>query len=611
MKGADTSELICRRCPHFIDCINGDGEYDYLHQRSEILSAPYFRSAPGSLPNPDGEKAYEYGDVVLIWDDVKLEIHKSFDVAFADLQKSISHLALNHSIIFDALRPLLSALAPYLSGEKKPSNPWGWKLSEIKKLLPDFSLNLEELRVALAPNLELLNPLAKYGEDLADLNRAEKARFSESDGATADRIAQEMMLNWLPDFLEILQGGAGCLSINHKKLTVTLSDERLRKIAAAAKANIFLDATAEREELALALGIAPAEIITIKQAAPEVSNPNLDVTQVAMGQRLGISSRRKDKDGSDTFLGKRINAVVNQLRADNSGVKTSTIDFKKNGANGAWWVDSRGFNDFESTGILVLIGTPTPNISALSAEFTVLYGRAPIEGTEAIKYPISLKGELPEGIEPFYEMNVSADSEFRDFVRRRVLAEIEQAIGRLRANRRPGEQLKVYFIGDYPLERQVNLIQASSITPEAMDKQEIFIKAVQGAIAQLKAEGRKPTQSAIAALTGYSQQYLSKLKKLLLMLLEPYIAKVVKKSAPTPDRQEADWVSGEYLPLLAKEPTDDLIQGISGVSEVYGGNFKQMWEETAAVAQVKILKELLLILPPGELRALSAVVKGA
>ncbi len=104
--------------------------------------------------------------------------------------------------------------------------------------------------------------------------------------------------------------------------------------------------------------------------------------------RLGIGSRRKNKDGGYTFRGKRINAVVSQLRADNPGVKISTIDYKKNGADGAWWVDSRGFNDFESSDILVLIGTLTPNLSALSAEFTVLYGRAPIEGTESIKYTL-------------------------------------------------------------------------------------------------------------------------------------------------------------------------------------------------------------------------------
>ena len=605
VRGADTSELICSRCPYFIDCISGDGNYDYLHQRSETLDEPYFRSAPSSLPNLDGENAYDYSDVALIWDDTKLQIHKSFDVAATDLEKTIAHLAINHPSIFDTLRPLLSCLLPYLNGEKKAENPWGWKLAEIKQALPEVSIDLDAVRKALAPNLALLNPLAEYGEDAADFATSEKARFAESDAVTAERVARDLLLNWLPDFFEILKGGTGYLQINQKKLTITVLDDRLRRIAAASKVNIFLDATLDQSELAATLGIAPGEIVTIKQATPEIKN--LEVIQVAMGRRLGIGSRRKTKDGDDTFLGKRISAVVNQIRVEHPNAKISTIDFKKNGADGAWWVDSRGFNHFQATDILVLIGTPTPNLSALSAEFTVLYGRAPIEGTEAIKYPIFTSRELPEGIEAYYEMNVSSDPEFRDFVRRRVLAEIEQAIGRLRANRRPHENLKLYFIGDYPLEREVNLTKASSITPDAMDKQEIFITAVKGAIAQLKAEGKKVTQSAIAAIAGYSQQYLSKLKNLLLMLLESDIAKVVKNSAPTPERDEAEWASDIYLPLLAKEHS---IEGILGASDIYGERFKEIFEATAVDTQLKILQALLSVLPHWELGQIQVAFKG-
>lgn len=92
---------------------------------------------------------------------------------------------------------------------------------------------------------------------------------------------------------------------------------------------------------------------------------------------------------------------------------------------------------------------------------------------------------------PHFEMEVSADRGFREFVHRRILANIYQAIGRLRANRRPGEQLKVFILGDFPLDVPVELVKAGRLTPSAMTKLEKFEAALKGAIAQLRSEGKR------------------------------------------------------------------------------------------------------------------------
>ena len=109
------------------------------------------------------------------------------------------------------------------------------------------------------------------------------------------------------------------------------------------------------------------------------------------------------------------------------------------------------------------------SLADMEAEYTILHGRPPKEGTERIKYPIEVNN-VSDDQQPYFEMDVSVDPQFRDFVRRRILADIRQMIGRLRAHRRPNKKLKVYILGDYPLDFPVTLIQASDLTPDAATK---------------------------------------------------------------------------------------------------------------------------------------------
>ncbi len=253
-----------------------------------------------------------------------------------------------------------------------------------------------------------------------------------------------------------------------------------------------------------------------------------------------------------------------------------------------WFVESRGANDAEKDTALILEGIPTPNIEALAAEFTCLYGRVPESGTTLVKYHLELtnaggEGGLdskaighnrqinsykppfpPNSGSPYLEINSSSDTQFRAFVRRKVLAAIRQAIGRrLRANLREGEELIIYILGDYPLDFPVELVKAIDITPEAASKIEQTEMAIKGAIARLKSEGQKVTQTAIAKITGYSQGYISRFKKLLLLLLEDINSKSNNSESP-PDA--VGWTAKEYLPLAVEE---ELPEEIFNFSEIY------------------------------------------
>jgi hypothetical protein len=604
--GADTSGLICQTCPNLEPCQAG-AVFGFLHDRQKTLSQSRFRAHPQSLPDPS---EFDYSSVVLIWDEASeiIKAHRSIDVTALDLQRAIAVLAVKLPLVFDALRPVLTALSPYLTGEIKQPY-YGWKHTQIREALPFlFPVDMAAIREALTPDLDqLLNTTKDYGVDLGSLPRGLRKQFSESDAETSDRINNQLLLDWLPDFVDVLLGNVvGNLRVQNGTLTITLPDPRLGEIARSASGNIFLDATAKPEDLALALRIEPSEILTVRQEAPETSN--LEIIQVATMGRLGTGSKRSE------FCQKRVDALIDQIKQDTPG-DVAVIDFKRHTGEGdgkrRWWVDSRALNDFEDCTAIIAVGTPCRNLSELETEFKMLYGRSPSEGTEKVKHPIQLNGELPTDIEPWFEMQVSVDVEFRNFCRRRILADIHQAIGRLRANLRPGQKLKFYFIADYPLDIRVTLKLAKDITPDAATKTERVEMAIRGAIQQLKDAGLKITQTAIATITGYSQQYISRFKVLLLLLLSDSYSKSSKNDQPPPDPGEQDWMSQKYLPLLAELPPAELLKEVLSIFEVSGQMvFKSIWDAVPSAAQIKILQALMFTLSPGELRSL-ALASGA
>lgn len=606
INGADTAGLICSTCPHLEPCRAG-AVFGFLHERMTTLKQRRFRAHPESLPSPSADcgEPYDYSGVVLMWDEASeiVKGHRSIEVTAADLQQTIADLAIASPEVFNELRPLLTDLHPYLSSEQKQPNKYGWKNAQIRAALPPLEgIDINAIAKALAPDADsLLDGGEEYGISLADMPRDIRKRFSDSDAAVADRVGRELTLNWLPDFLDVLLGNVvGALRIQYGTLTITLPDQRLAEIARSAAGNIFLDATATTEDLALVLGCEPSEILTVRQEMPDTSN--LEIIQVATMGRLGVGSNRSE------FCQSRVDAIINQITADTSG-DVAVFDFKRHTSDGdgkrRWWTDSRGMNDFIACNALVLVGAPCRNLAALEAEFSVLYGRSPQDGTGQVKFPIQVKGQPSPDLQPYFEMEVSADVEFREFCHRRILADIHQAIGRLRSHRRLGQQLRVYFIGDYPLDVPVTLKKASDITPDAATKVERIEIAIKGAVKQLKDAGQKVTQAAIAQIIGVSQGYISRFKKLLQTLLELSNSKSNNSDSPPPDVGGLQWIGREYLPILAELPPSELLNEVLATFESYEQTvWRQIWDATPGAAQVKILNALMFSLSAGELRSL-------
>lgn len=569
VEGAD-ADTACNTCPMLNGCkhFSGNG-YGFKNQRRNALLNERIRSHPDSLPMPD---EWDYSREFGIVDEAgeTLATDKKLNVQIDDLTEL--RLALVEAGLYQQYKPVLDTLQALLT---QPAGRWGRPHHEIvdtlRALLPN-EVDFNAIAQATAPDLSALTPpdevdlsdfyqerdreldalKVKYDKGVAELKRhkeltiversqnlfegqtlkqirsavhqefkdkrkalrarydsdvkALKAKYhreykelnrevikltAQHSAQAADILKATVLKQWFSDFLSAVLYGDRVLHIRWGELTITMPDLRMRQIAQQMGAFIALDATLTREDLALKLGCSPDEIFVCQQR--QEATPNLDVIQVDDMGRLGMN-RGKDQE-------RRVAACVEYFRMVDSTAQV--IDFKKFDADGAWWRDSRGVNDFLDCKTLVLAGTPCRNINDLFAEYSLLTGCKSLE-----------------------------DGEFKAYVDRRIRADFLQAVGRLRANRRQDERLRVIILSDFDIGILTTVVKGVDVCPEAGSKVDQFVIACKGAIARLQEAGEKLTQSAIAAIAGYSQQYVSRHWNLLQTLLDTSNSKSGKNPAP-------------------------------------------------------------------------------
>lgn len=571
--GADTASLICSTCPLREACAHAEGPgYGFLIQRQDTLKSSRLRAHPASLPTPiNPEKAtgkdsrdYDYSNTVLIWDEAGeiFQVKRSLTVTMRDIEQTIVAL-IPHPEVFRAVQPLLNTLLSYLDGST-PTPMYGLNHLKVLEQLPVPTISPEEVDTALSPNLGFLNTTAGYGVDLADLPPSLRKKFAEKDTEAADQAEEKVAKQWLAELVEVLSGAEkGHLHLSGKGLTISLPDDRQRKIVQAAKAAIFLDATLNPEDLAMKLGCSTEDIFACRQQVAD--HNNLKITQV---NNLGRLSRQRGNDQQ-----RRASAIVTHYQQEG---ETKVIDFKDflEEGWGAWWRDSRGVNDFEESSRLVLVGTPCRNLAELLAEYAILSG-----------------------------CHSEEDDGFKAFVDRAIRADMHQAIGRLRAHRRPGDQLEAIILSDFDLQLpQIHHVDAADITLEAASKAERLLIAARRAIAQLQGEGRKITQAAVAALCDCSQQRISQLWHLLKVLLEFPNSRSSKDEPP-----ELDDLSAIAETAIARSETQ--IQVLEQVTNLFlkvlkPKQQKAFWQDLKIETQVRILEALLLTLPEEQIHTL-------
>jgi hypothetical protein len=208
------------------------------------------------------------------------------------------------------------------------------------------------------------------------------------------------------------------------------------------------------------------------------------------------------------------------------------------------------------------------------------------------------------------------------FIEAHTEAEIEQAVGRLRSHLRPDEELTFIFVGDYDLSflgDEVDQIEAFQITPEAGTPAQITRWKILEAVRQLRGQGEKVTQQAIASLAEISQPAIAKiaanfggwkrLSKLLLALLDPLYSGSNNFDSLT---NEEKWLVETYLPCLLNEPPEDAVQEIATVIQVYGMSmFLRILTAATPQTQARLLVLVMRSLPIALQSELLTLIEGA
>ena len=498
-----TGAHICPGCKHRETCKLGTGEFPYLFDRQNALSEKRFISHIDSLDSDAFPGDADNPGVVLVLDEAgQQKLVRSFLVRWADIDRTLADLRADHPTEAAQLEPILNALRN--SQGKVPLTTVDHL--EVLKLLPQLpELSDQDLSKVCQQGLEFLAPdqlIEHYGfaagTRLSDLPRNVRRHVRQDARQLADQAEQTITLRWLPEFWQAVKG-EGRLRLTPDGLRITQVDTHRLELLThpAVKAVIFLDGTESPKYFESWL---KNPVAYIRQSDPE----QVAETEVVQVTGLGLMGFSRGEGQQ-----RRSVAVVDSLLKQHTDASVINAQEYAHDDDGYWFRDSRGRNAFQNISTLILVGAPFPQLGAVVDEFALMTGQHPDTSSVLRSYTITDSSTPPGG--PWWIRTVTelADPLAAAFYRHRVQAELEQAIGRLRGNRRPSEKLTVYFLSDYPLDQPVRIVEAEALAPEATRQAIATDLRIEQALAQLQKLG-KATLKAIAQLAKVSSSRVSK-----------------------------------------------------------------------------------------------------
>jgi hypothetical protein len=141
------------------------------------------------------------------------------------------------------------------------------------------------------------------------------------------------------------------------------------------------------------------------------------------------------------------------------------------------------------------------------------------------------------------------------------------------------------------------------ITLAAAGRAERLLLAARAAVETLRERGEKVTQTAVAKVTGYSQQRLSQIWQLLLSLLECSDSKSSNPSGVAKAPVEAELLTGvsQAVQVLLTQECDESVR-LEGLQELFCDwlqpwQWVGVWQLLSVEEQVRLLATLLTVVP--------------
>jgi hypothetical protein len=481
-----------------------------------------------------------------------------------DVKDTIEALAeKDDNNLFLSLKPLLSAIKKLLS-EKQP-NRYGFDGKSLKEkllgLIPT-NIDLNQLKSALTPDLSFLDPISEMGESIADMPASVRRAFSEKDSNLAEKAENEVLKQWIPEFINALKG-KGYLSLNHGVLSVSFVDERLQAIINEAAKVIFLSATESIENLEARTGL-KINLISTGGGIPS----NIDFIQVIDLGRMGINRGEGQK--------RRVKAILDHYRETDPD-NTAFIRFQSHCADDddqtslRHFVNSQGTNAIAGVSRLVIDGLPCPNLESLRHDYAV-----------------------STGDDPYGE-------DFDRYVHHRILSIVKQEIGRVRGNLYPDRRFEIVLLTDYDFSglipaNQIKQVKAHEITPNAESAIERTKRVIGEAVEKLQETGQKITERAISTLSGLSRSVVNRARQFLDEILAQFtISNPYSKvgQAETLTESEIDLIN-DATAYLADSSDDSLLTEFEAILEVFDCNqWSTFWGLIPIPIRDKLLNQLL------------------
>jgi hypothetical protein len=408
------------------------------------------------------------------------------------------------------------------------------------------------------------------------------------------QIDRNIAPNWIGKVLNVVLGNDTHTDIsidNQQQLVITRRRRRHGQALKQFGFAVFLDATADRRDLARAIGVDFDAIVSVRQQRPDFAN-----LSVAMVRGLGAAGRQRRND-SRYSVGERIKVAVQAIVAKHANAKIGLIDYKDclkdyqiEGAEiipGYWFRDNRGSNAYADCDVLIAVGSPAANLGQMAANWHARIGEVVV--------PADFSGR------------------YGAWLRSQIRAEVLQAIGRLRAHRQADREKHVYLLSDNLSNSAtaeaivgafpgvaVKATDAYDLAPQAATKGEQTARGIVEGVWRAIAEGTDITGDKLAHQLGQTKSNVTKalktatgkglrwLKQSLLLLYRSLYNKIQLSDLDIPD--DARWVAEHYLGILLDAPEADVAAELWSIYQGFGA---AIYERIIAAAPAYVLTGLI------------------
>lgn len=406
-QGMDTT-TICNKCPLRMKCIQGSGEgYGYLNQQRKALASKSVLAHTTSIPR----KYLDENSLLVIDEFTSIN-------AFPTLRLNIDAVSRMALVLKGKqFRDFIDSLLVDYIERKQPTVNYTKQFSEAIK---DNGL-LDSIKALVANEVEWFKDAQATIEALLPrkINQAQR-----------NLIKNKLPTIYFERIFDAICDGNYAITIEDSDLIIKSTNKRVVNNIRNSGTIIIQDATTPTETIAAFLGINIDEIVTIKKE--QDINENLELIKVTGLGRLG---RQRSK--AQHYATQRIREKIgNFFGVNNNDVGVIDVGVHAKEGDLVYFSNARGSNAFEAKKVLTLIGNPFMNIDAALSNFQALF-----------KKPLA----------------TMQSKEFKQYYQNCVQEEISQAVGRLRANRRLNEQLKVVFLGDNEVGYDCKEITANQI----------------------------------------------------------------------------------------------------------------------------------------------------